>query len=126
VKSVLRLWFKDDQLAQDVSLGIADMVGQGVPGFFERRRTQRQFEGVAEDIAARLATLIEAGYQALPENDIEATVHAVADSMDAAAISLPTLVGVDLDPVRLVQHVRAASRETLRQAGLPSDSPQTN
>jgi hypothetical protein len=121
-KSVLRLWLKDVSIASDAAIGVADILEKQVPSFMERRRAQRQFEGMAEEIATRLAPLVNAEFTSLPQNEIEAAIIAVGDALSSSRISVELLTASDLDPTKLERHIRETNPQIPNRAGLSADA----
>jgi Leucine-rich repeat (LRR) protein len=106
-KVVLKLWLKDATLAQDVATSFTDTLVARIPNLLERRKVARQFEGIAEEVAERLAPYFEAEYGGLPLNEREAAASAVATALAAASIDESTLLTANLDARALERLVRA-------------------
>jgi hypothetical protein len=121
-KVVLKLWLKDATLTQDVATSFTDTLAARIPNLLERRKVARQFEGIAEEVAERLAPYFEAEYRGLPSNEREAAASAVAAALAAASIDDSTLLAVNLDARALERLVRtrggrAADSMLLSEAG---------
>ena len=122
-KSVLKLWLGDETIGRDLGLTLVDIVDAKVPGYLDRRRTVRQFQRVADEVAERLRPMVENEFRGLAENEQEAAVRAVADVIDGAGVSATLLVRHDLDPVALERHFRAAAPPGITSL-LPADGEQ--
>jgi Leucine-rich repeat (LRR) protein len=118
IKAALKLWFKDSQLAQDVSLGIADILERQIPGFFERRRAERELAQAAEAVASKLAPYFDIEYGGLPQNEAIAAALEVARTIDNAEISPEILLDTDLQPASLERYLRDRTPDAARDAML--------
>jgi hypothetical protein len=116
-KSVLSLWVGSDTVLGSVSGVAIDALVEKIPdlGIVERRRLKRQFDRMAEDVAEKLVPFLETEFGGLPENEREAAILAVADSMERAGINSKLLLSQDLDPLALEDHVR---RTNMREQAL--------
>jgi hypothetical protein len=106
-KAVFKLWLRDSTVGAAASSSLVDLIQARVTSYTEQRRTMRQFEQLAEEVAERLTPLIEHEYRGLPENERVATVIAVADTFDQASFEDSFFLAFDLDPVRLEEHLLA-------------------
>lgn len=57
-KSVLNLWLKDADIAKDISLGVADILGKKIKDSKARRPSARFFERIADEVSCRLEPII--------------------------------------------------------------------
>jgi hypothetical protein len=113
-KAVARIWIKSE-LALTISDQFVEKLAARVPGLSERRRTARQFQDMADRVAAQLLPLVEHENGGLPENELEAAVNAVADLIDSLQdVDAGLLFSIDLEPSRLEQLLRQQPRYRVR------------
>ncbi len=113
-KTALKFWLRDSELAQDISLGLVDILHKKIPGLISRRRTERQLERIAEEVAESLAPFFERESSGLPKNEQQAAALAVADTFNKSTITDKLLLSKDLEPIRIEQHLRKVSPDATR------------
>lgn len=99
----------------DVSTGV---LGNKATDFFQRRDTERALRGIADEVAKRVLSWSEHEYRDVRQEDRIGTVEAVTDTFEQADTGVERVVSSDLDPRILEQHVRTATPNLLRDAGL--------
>ncbi|HEY6780891.1 MAG TPA: NACHT domain-containing protein, partial [Thermoleophilaceae bacterium] len=107
--------------ASNNALGLRELVDAASTDVFERRRLRRQFEQVADRIAAQLAPFLEAEFAGIPENEVAAATRLAEEVLASTEISAETLAAVDADPRSIEADARRSSRERIEHAYL-SDS----
>jgi hypothetical protein len=105
--AVGRLWLKRNGIGARRPLG--DLLKLHLDEKDERRTT-RDLERAAEEIAERLSPLIASEFFSLSENERLAATSAVADGLERAAFERKALLEHDLDPAALEGQVRRAFR----------------
>ena len=85
-KTVLKLWLKNSQIASDTSAELVDLVKSAIPDFATQRSITQQFERLADEVAQKMLPYFEHEFKTLPENEQQAAIHAVADTI--ASINL--------------------------------------
>jgi len=100
-KAVARMWTQSEY-ATDISGGLIDSLSSRIPGLVERRRTAREFEGMAERVVQQMTPLLEHEYRGLPANELSAAVLGVADVIDSLQSITPDLLfSIDVEPLAL-------------------------
>jgi len=121
-RTLLKLWLKDEELAQSVGLSLSDLARHGAKSFLEGRSLIRSFERVAEEVARKLAPFIDAEFHDLDPNEVNAAILAAQETIDEAKLDDSALFATDLEPLRLEAALRvgkpnAAAESHLSQAG---------
>jgi Leucine-rich repeat (LRR) protein len=106
-KAVVRLWLQDPAVASEGAIDIAEVLGRKIPTVLVRRSAQRTFDRIAEQVASNLEPHLRVEYGGLPDNEKEAAIVAVAQTIDSTPISEDLLLSADLDPFRIEQLFRA-------------------
>jgi hypothetical protein len=102
----LQVWLKDQELAQDTGLEMADMLERKVGNPFLRNKAKRDFERIAEDMAERLAPYFRIEYGELPANEARAAAFTLERALRRLRIDDRILFASDLNPAILEQYVR--------------------
>ncbi len=89
------------------SKDLIDLVKTGLPDDIKRRRTQRQFEDIADSVVERLMTFVNHEYRGLTDGDREAAMHEVVLTLEEADLTDQALFTDDADPVKLARRLRA-------------------
>lgn len=121
-KLLLRVWL-NRPLGGNVSPGLNELVDAASSDVFERRRLRRQFEQVADRIAAQLAPFLESEFAGIPENEVAAAARLAEEVLAGTEISPETLAAVDANPRAVEADARRSSVELIDRAYL-SDSGQ--
>ncbi|MFI5657701.1 hypothetical protein [Streptomyces sp. NPDC051684] len=87
---------------------LSELVRARIPGMRAQRAVDRQFEQMADAVAARLEPLLDHEFRDLTEVGRQAALDAVTDAFAHADLSDAAIIGSDADPVRLTRAVRAA------------------
>ncbi|MCU7724853.1 NACHT domain-containing protein [Actinoplanes sp. KI2] len=102
-------WLAGRRETRERTLPLSDLLRQRSTDEFTRRRGERQIEAVVDDVAERLKPLVATQFAVLPANETEAALEAVADTFLRADLSDDALFTTDLDPARLVAHLRRSA-----------------
>ena len=116
VKSACKLWLGDRQPATDVTSELVDLFAGRVSSRFEQRKLGRLFDDCTDIVAKRLASLLDAEFGAVPNNEREAAVLAVADTFATARLTDEALFHADLDARLVERQLRPASSVILPKA----------
>jgi Leucine-rich repeat (LRR) protein len=121
-RSLLKLWLRDEEIAQSVGLSLAELAERGTRNFLQKRSIMRSFDRVAEEVARKLAPFMEAEFREVDSGEVEAAVIAAATTIDAACLDDSVLFATDLEPLRLEAALRtgkpaAAAESHLSEAG---------
>jgi hypothetical protein len=118
VKIAVALWMKDNALAVDGSLSAVDILGGKASDYFQRAKTRRTFEQIAETVAKKAVPFIEREYRGLPDNEKTAAILAVAETFTVARLNDDDLYQNDLNAGYLEKHLRTYSQEILSRSFL--------
>jgi hypothetical protein len=106
VKIACKVWLKDNAIAADAAVGVVDIIQSHVSETRERRRLQRLFEDIEEQVADNVLRNMTAEFRGLADNERDAAVLAVADTLDKAKLTNERLFAADLDAAKVVRAVR--------------------
>src|SRR5438046_10416283 len=81
VKSACKLWLGDRQPTSDVASELVDLFAGRVSSRFEQRKLGRLFDDCADIVAKRVASLLDSEFGSVPDNEREAAILAVADTL---------------------------------------------
>lgn len=105
-KNILKIWFKDKDLALDTASTFVDLIGKKTKDVVARQRAKRQFEDIGEKVATSLIPIFEREGANLDEGAIAAVCSAVAKALSTGPVDLRLLFSVDLEPTRLAAHFK--------------------
>jgi hypothetical protein len=114
-KSILKLWLKDANLAQDIGSELLDIVKSKTSDQIAQRRAQRQFEQIGEKVAESLLPIFESEASALDEGGQTAVALAVAQTLNQAGIDPALLAEHDLEPSKLAKYLLDTDPNLQRQ-----------
>jgi hypothetical protein len=116
VRTACKLWLKDQSWAADVTGSVLDALESRAADTRERRRVRRLFEDLDERVADNVLQNMAVEFRAVSDNDREAAVLEVRDTLDRASLTAADLFAADLDAARLLRVVRRSGRtDTLSQ-----------
>ena len=116
VKSACKLWLGNRQYGDEVTSEVVDMFAGLVSNRFDQRKIARFFDDCSDIVARRLATLLDAEFSAVPDNERAAAVLAVGDTFAAAHLTDEALFDADLDARLVERQLSPASRLILPKA----------
>nr|WP_222192393.1 NACHT domain-containing protein [Modestobacter italicus] len=122
-KWVFKLWVGSDDLA-DASSDIGSLVAQHVPGLLSARKTSRQFDRLAESISERLEPLLAIEFRGLKENEQEAAILALNETLSRSHLSVEELLKADLNANQLESVLRANAPDVASRAMLAESAVQ--
>ncbi|MBP2323973.1 hypothetical protein JOF56_004358 [Kibdelosporangium banguiense] len=102
---VTRAWLGHRKSVAEQNSSLTDLLATGVTDRFARRRLERQLEDIGDQIAQRITPLTRE-FPDLPENEREAALDAVVDSLEEADLTDALLLGADMDGAKLARSVR--------------------
>lgn len=114
VKVACRIWFRDSSIASDASTDAVDVVKEKVSGQLDQRKARRLFEDLEEPVAKKLQWLHEHEMAGIPDNEWEAAVLAVGDTLRRATFTDADIFAGDLDPLYLRRKIAVGSRNATR------------
>lgn len=100
VKAVAKIWIGNVPMATAVSDSLADSLKTQISDFQTRRNTERLLENLKDEIAQRLAVVVESEFSRASEGDRNAAAGAAADALGSMNLSA-AVVGADLDAIKL-------------------------
>ncbi|WP_217501824.1 NACHT domain-containing protein [Streptomyces lunaelactis] len=103
----VRLWLGPRELDQERRMEMSELVRRRVPGLRAQRGVERQFEQIADAVAARLEPMLVHEFRGLDEAGRQAALDGVKDAFVRADLSDEAVLGSDADPVELARRVRA-------------------
>ena len=107
VSRAVRIWLGSRRREQERTLAMGQLIRLRVPGLRAQRSVERQFEQIADSVAARLEPLCEHEFSHMPDNDRQAVVAAVVDVFAHADLSDEAIIGTDADAVEWARRIRA-------------------
>lgn len=120
-KIVAKAWFKSEYLAGTTGLDLRRLVEGRVPDIFARNATERELQRMAETVARRVRSFVEAEFAQIPDNEVQAAVSAVVQTFEDEPLTPALILGEDLNPVALERHYLAAGASVAENALLSSD-----
>src|SRR4051812_46535919 len=109
VKAACKIWLKDEVFAQSMSVSTVDLVEGRLKTDRERRKARRTIEDMEESLADTILQQAGRELDQLPQNEREAAVLAVRDTIDAASLTNKALFAADLDSRFLERHIRQSA-----------------
>ena len=92
---ILKAWFIRDDVAEELTGSIFDIICSRTDDILAQRRATRQFEAIGENIAVSLVPFFEAEGEKLNENGKEAVAIAIAETLDRSQITATLLAKLD-------------------------------
>ncbi|MFF7476562.1 NACHT domain-containing protein [Streptomyces sp. NPDC008092] len=104
--SAVRLWLGARRQDQERRAEMSDLIRARVPGLRPQRSVERQFEEIADAVAARVEPLLAHEFPGLAEHERLAAVQAVTDTFTHADLSDEAVLESDADAAELVRRIR--------------------
>lgn len=120
-KTTAKLWFRKMPYSEAIADELVDVLRQQIDDFETRRATQRLFEKLEDELASRLAGVIDVEFPNLAENERNAAALAVADVFDQLELD-QTVSAVDLDATRLEAAMRPVAAKIFGSLGQSGES----
>ncbi|MER5934501.1 NACHT domain-containing protein [Streptomyces sp. NPDC002054] len=102
------LWLGPKRRAQESRSELSELIRVRVPGLRPQRSLERQFEQIADAVAARLEPLLAHEFRGLSESGRQSALDAVTDTFTAADLSDAAIIGSDADAAELARRIRRA------------------
>src|SRR4051812_38780085 len=87
-KGAVKVWLRDDALAQEVGLELHALLGRKISDELDRRKAARTFDRLAEEISSRLEPFLTVEFRGLADNERSAATQAVIDTLDRAPLTV--------------------------------------
>lgn len=112
-------WLRSRRDRKERSAELVELIIAGFPRTFDGRRLHRQLEAITDDVAQRLGATCEHEFRDLRDNEKEAALAAVVDTLTAADLSDDVLFTADMDGTKLLRILRphAAHRQAIAGLG---------
>jgi tetratricopeptide (TPR) repeat protein len=111
-KSLLKLWLKDNPVAEGVGGSVIDLLKSKVADRDAQRRGAQLFEQIGREVASSLKPLFAGS--PLTENGQLAVAYEIGTTLESARISPALLARKDLNPQELAKYLRDARPEAKR------------
>ena len=118
VKSAVKLWFRDNKVAADVSASAIDVISAKATTLFDKRHVKRTFEEVADTVGRKLTDYVQVELRGLPDNEKAAAIYAVADTFNSVPLSDNYLFSNDLNAAYIDRYLRAKAPQMAQRAFL--------
>ncbi|WP_283138871.1 NACHT domain-containing protein [Rhizohabitans arisaemae] len=105
-EQALRTWLTSRSSAENRNRDLVDLMRSRFPDQLVRRKAQRQIEDIADAVTARVLKVCAHEFPGLGDNDRQAVVAEVTETLQQADLSDHALLAADADHVRLAQAVR--------------------
>lgn len=109
VKVSCKIWLRDNSFAANASTDVVDVIREKVSGELDQRKARRLFEDLEEPVAAKLEHLREHELAGMPDNEWEAAVLSVGDTLRRARFTDRDVFAGDLDPLYLRRKIASGS-----------------
>ena len=108
VKAAAQTWLGGKRQEQERRLPMDDLVRRRLPGLRQQRSVQRQFEEMADTVAARLEPFLAQEFRGLDESGREAALNGVCDTFARADLSDEAVLAADAQPAELIRRITAS------------------
>jgi hypothetical protein len=113
--SAVRLWLGGRRREQERRADMSELIRTRVSGLRSQRSVERQFEEIADAVAARVEPLLAHEFPGLTENERLAAIQGVIDTFTHADLSDEAVLESDADAAELVRRIH---RDAPRPVGL--------
>ncbi|MET7490447.1 NACHT domain-containing protein [Streptomyces sp. NPDC005538] len=103
-----QMWLGGKRREQERRLSMEDLVLVRVPGLRQQRSVRRQFEEMADTVAARIEPFLAQEFRGLDENGREAALNGVCDTFARADLSDEAVLAADAQPAELIRRITAS------------------
>ncbi|MBK3577891.1 NACHT domain-containing protein [Streptomyces sp. MBT65] len=108
VKAAAQTWLGGKRREQGRRLPMDDLVRLRVSGLRQQRSVQRQFEEMADTVAARIEPFLAQEFRGLDESGREAALNGVCDTFARADLSDEAVLAADAQPAELIRQITAS------------------
>ncbi len=98
-------WLGGKRREQERRLPMDDLVRLRVPGLRQQRSVRRQFEEMADAVAARIEPFLAQEFRGLDESSREAALNGVCDTFARADLSDEAVLAADAQPAELIRRI---------------------
>lgn len=109
VTRVVGLWLEPRTRERESRMEMSALIRRRIPGIRAQRGVERQFEQIADAVAARLEPMCGHEFGDLDEGGRQAALDAVTAAFARADLSDAAILGSDADPAELTRRVRSAA-----------------
>jgi NACHT domain len=113
-----KAWLGKDSLASAVGDSVSSMLEDKAASHFNQRKFNRFIEDCADVIARRLLRSLTIEFQAVPDNEIEAAILAVSDTLREADVQLGSVLNSDFNPKAVENSLQPTAKRILRGSAL--------
>ncbi|MFI0815098.1 NACHT domain-containing protein [Streptomyces sp. NPDC021098] len=106
---VVRLWLDPRTRERESRMEMSALIRRRIPGLRDQRGVERQFEQIADAVAARLEPMCGHEFRDLDEGGRQAALDAVTAAFAHADLSDAAILGSDANPAELARRVRTAA-----------------
>jgi hypothetical protein len=106
VKAAFALWTGDNNLADNLSADLTDLIRGRVSGALEQRKVRARFDKMEEIVADQVLSTLNAEFRNLDEGEKNAAIIAVTGTFTKAKLTDKALFAANLDPLYLENTVR--------------------
>lgn len=106
---VVRMWLDPRTREQESRMDMSALIRRRIPGLRAQRGVERQFEQIADAVAARLEPICGHEFRGLDEGGRRAALDAVTAAFAHADLSDEAILGSDANPAELARRVRTAA-----------------
>ncbi|MFD8865409.1 NACHT domain-containing protein [Streptomyces sp. NPDC059590] len=106
---VVRMWLDPRTREQESRMDMSALIRRRIPGLRVQRGVERQFEQIADAVAARLEPICGHEFRGLDEGGRRAALDAVTATFAHADLSDEAILGSDANPAELARRVRTAA-----------------
>lgn len=118
VKHVVARWLGLRREQRERCAELTDMLAISITDILVRRKLSRQLEDVVDQVADRLSPLYEQEFRDVPQEEREAALSTVVDTLVGADLSDNALFAADVDPRKLASAIRTRMPDAARRASL--------
>jgi NACHT domain len=105
----VRMWLDPRTREQESRMDMSALIRRRIPGLRAQRGVERQFEQIADAVAARLEPMCGHEFRGLDEGGRQAALDAVTAAFAHADLSDEAILGADANPAELARRVRTAA-----------------
>ncbi|MGW3569738.1 NACHT domain-containing protein [Streptomyces sp. NPDC000941] len=105
----VRMWLDPRTREQESRMNMSALIRRRIPGLRAQRGVERQFEQIADAVAARLEPICGHEFRDLDEGGRQAALDAVTAAFAHADLSDTAILGSDANPAELARRVRTAA-----------------
>jgi hypothetical protein len=103
-----QMWLGGKRREQERRLPMAELLRLRVPGLRQQRSVRRQFEEMADAVAARIEPFLNQEFRGLDESSREAALNGVCDTFARADLSDEAVLAADTQPAELIRRITAS------------------